>query len=385
MNDIKKKIGFVYFNSLAHIYHSAAIACEMSKNKNFEITMLVSSEINLKRLKKLMGTYYPKHRCRFQFLYPSKWYHLKTILTMSKKGLFPKISKVVKNNLKLLMAFDVLVVADFSLRHLMEKDAQKKIKYICTFHGAGDGSYGFSKKWKQFDFFLVSGKTSWNRLLAKDLVNTTNAKIVGYPKFDLAFHPKIEIKKLFDNDNLTFLYNPHFKKKINSWNDWGNKILDFFHKNKQYNLIFAPHVMLFNKVKNPIGKKYYNAMNILIDYNSEALMDMTYTINSDIYIGDVSSQIYEFLYKPRPCVFLNPHSFSWKNDPSFRMWNLGDVVNEFVDFKAIINNAVKNHGQYIKQQVDFMESMFSQSDVPASKRAAKAMVDFLEQSMGGDP
>ena len=39
---------------------------------------------------------------------------------------------------------------------------------------------------------------------------------------------------------------------------------------------------------------------------------MAYTQRADIYLGDVSSQVYEFLLNPRPCVFLNPRRFDWR-------------------------------------------------------------------------
>jgi hypothetical protein len=98
MHEIKKKIGFVYFNTIAHIYHSAAIACEMSKNGDFEVTILVSLESNLKTLEKVMSEYCPEHTCRFVLLRPSGWYRLRTMFHKNRQGLFPKVSKVVKYN-----------------------------------------------------------------------------------------------------------------------------------------------------------------------------------------------------------------------------------------------------------------------------------------------
>src|SRR3546814_2965461 len=42
-----------------------------------------------------------------------------------------------------------------------------------------------------------------------------------------------------------------------------------------------------------------------IDLGSERSIDMSYTGSADLYLGDVSSQVAEYLYRPRPCVFLN--------------------------------------------------------------------------------
>ena len=37
-------------------------------------------------------------------------------------------------------------------------------------------------------------------------------------------------------------------------------------------------------------------------------------LSADVYLGDVSSQVYEFIYKPRPCLFLNSNEIEWTND-----------------------------------------------------------------------
>ena len=74
----------------------------------------------------------------------------------------------------------------------------------------------------------------------------------------------------------------------------GLDVFDFFVENSNYNLIFAPHVVLFKRFirhKGFLPKKYYDTPNILIDTGSQASADMTYMLNSDIYLGDVSSQV----------------------------------------------------------------------------------------------
>ena len=55
---------------------------------------------------------------------------------------------------------------------------------------------------------------------------------------------------------------------------------------------------------------------------------MTYILAADIYLGDVSSQVYEFLLQPRPCIFLNGHGVTWKHDPYYVHWKLGQVVDD---------------------------------------------------------
>ena len=49
-------------------------------------------------------------------------------------------------------------------------------------------------------------------------------------------------------------------------------------------------------------------------------IDMTYTDQASVYIGDVSSQVYEFLRRPRPCIFLNFDRTAWQGDENFAHW-----------------------------------------------------------------
>src|SRR3546814_8277328 len=88
----------------------------------------------------------------------------------------------------------------------------------------------------------------------------------------------------------------------------GRDVLEFFRASPDYNLIFAPHVVLYQRGlrhgARPLGR-YRNRPNMLIDTGSLASIDMTYTLAADIYLGDVSSQVYEFMLQPRPYLFLD--------------------------------------------------------------------------------
>ena len=55
---------------------------------------------------------------------------------------------------------------------------------------------------------------------------------------------------------------------------------------------------------------------------------MTYMLAADIYLGDVSSQVYEFLLEPRPCIFLNGHNVPWQDNPYYSHWTLGQVIDD---------------------------------------------------------
>lgn len=107
------------------------------------------------------------------------------------------------------------------------------------------------------------------------------------------------------------------------------------------------------------------------------MLDMTYTSQAALYIGDVSSQIYEFLAIPRPCVFLNPNKIAWKNDPHFVYWTLGDVVENLHDLMPTIANAAKRHALYRPAQEKFFQDAFCAPLLGASQRGAEAIMHYL--------
>jgi hypothetical protein len=216
-------------------------------------------------------------------------------------------------------------------------------------------------------------------------------RIIGYAKFDILQGRTAE--KFFDNDNPTFLYNPHFDPHMSSWFDHGADILEYFYQNAdRFNLIFAPHVMLFFKKvhispeyrvtrKRPdIDPKYYDAPNIRIDVDSARLFDMSYTLSADVYIGDVSSQVYEFLYRPRACFFIDTHSAPSPGAmPEYDFWNNGPVARSAKQLLPLLPDHAEIALQYRTAQEQRMAYTADQSDPrPASERGAEAISHFVE-------
>ena len=89
----------------------------------------------------------------------------------------------------------------------------------------------------------------------------------------------------------------------------------YFAGQSRFNCIVAPHIMLHQrrihispahkvvKWRNDLPADLLKAPNIHFDFGSPNSVDMTYTLAADIYLGDVSSQIYEWIIKPRPAIF----------------------------------------------------------------------------------
>ena len=303
---------------------------------------------------------------------------------------------VYGDNLEFFRSLNILVVAE-KTSLILKSHGLRDLKIVHTRHGAGDRAIGFDKASAGFDHVLVSGRKIRDRLIHETGVDPGKISIVGYPKFDLlpargTTHP------LLDDGRPVTLYNPHVSPHLSSWYEAGRQVLDWFVEHDDHNLIFAPHVMLFERPfvvtidklrldrAGRIEERYLRAPNIHIDLGSRASTTMAYTQRADLYLGDVSSQVYEFLRKPRPCVFLNSHRFAWAGDPNFGHWRAGPVIEDVADLGAAMSRSRQEHDAVWRptQEALFDES-FDLTDEPSAERAARAVARFAGQAWPDPP
>ncbi|MBL8554250.1 MAG: hypothetical protein JNL41_08225 [Phenylobacterium sp.] len=291
---------------------------------------------------------------------------------------------VYRDNLDFFRGLDVLVVAEKTSLILRSRYGLKDLRIVHTRHGAGDRAIGFDRASAAFDHVLVSGRKIRDRLVAEAGVDPETISIVGYPKFDVA--PPSRVHPLIEDDRPVALYNPHVSPHLSSWFRTGRQVLDWFADRDDRHLIFAPHVMLFERpftlsidrlrVDRPgrLDERYLRAPNVHIDLGSRASTTMAYTRRADIYIGDASSQVYEFLVRPRPCVFLNPHGYDWEDDPNFAHWRAGPVIGDASQLGPALDAALAQHaGRYAPIQRELFDYSFDLTDEPSSIRAARAL------------
>ena len=293
---------------------------------------------------------------------------------------------VYRDNLDFFRSLDVLVVAEKTSLVLKSRYGLKKLKIIHTRHGAGDRAIGFDAASAKFDHVLVSGPKVRDRLIEEAGVAPERISVVGYPKFDLfgqASAPRSVGKRP------VVLYNPHVSPHLSSWYKLGQKVLDWFAAHPEYELIFAPHVMLFERrmvatvdrlrvdFPGSIDPSILAAPNIHIDLGSRASTTMEYLDRADIYLGDVSSQAYEFLIRPRPCVFLNAHRVAWRDDPNYAIWRAGPVIERVDDLGVALTEAQEQQGNvFAPIQRLLFDAAFDLTDQPSAERAAEAVARF---------
>jgi len=378
------RVGFLFNRYLPYqVPHAAPYAFELSRRyPDIEVIVACSTWQEMD-LVETIGALYPGHRCKFRML-TVPW-HLRIIAPIVSRWKFMPKKRVIilRHNLHFFKGLDALVSPELKCKSLREKYGLKDLIMIRTCHGAGDREEGFDDHLKAFDFSLLPGQKFVDQLNARGFLKEGRFAVAGYTKFEVIRGLKRKISRLFKNDNPIVVYNPHFNQSESSWGLMGLQVLECFFNNREFNLIFAPHVGLFKKRSGRHGafllRKYHRAPNIHIDTGSSASIDMTYTLAADIYLGDVSSQVYEFLLKPRPCIFLNAHKVAWQDNPFYFHWRLGQVV-ENIEPELIeaLKQAFTTHHQYLEiQREAFAYTFYSEPETTAAERGARVIADFL--------
>lgn len=385
------RIGFLFNHHGGHqVAHALPVALQLRRqNRDADISILVSagSEAEVRRLVDAHVDANAEPAPEIIRLRPPST--LARLANRASGSALPADGlSTLYRNLDRFRDLDALVVPEKTSLLLKSLFGLKSLKFVHTRHGAGDRAIGFDKASGKFDLVLLSGEKIRDRLAQAELLRDDGHAIVGYPKFDT---PAPTPPRLFPKNRPTVLYNPHPSPALSSWYRMGPQILDWFAKNDAYNLIFAPHVMLFKKritaSLSPFALGWnhgpdpchYDRDHMLIDTGSAASLDMTYTDAADIYLGDASSQVYEFIRRPRPCIFLNPRALNWQGNPDFAHWRAGQVVQTMEDLDAALAAVPRLSGAMRERQEDMFRYSFSLDDRPSSERAAQAIIDFLER------
>lgn len=384
-------VGFLFNHDHVHqIAHSAPIAFELSRlAPQHSVTLLASTE-EQRCVLEAMRAHFRGERCSLHTLAAEG--ALAGVVPLGDwLGPLRRVS-VLRSNEELLRSFDALVVPEKTSLSLRGRDGAGP-KLIHTRHGAGDRAVGFDAKSAEFDLVLLAGEKIRRRLDAEGALARRHA-IVGYPKFDGVDVAKPPVRPLFDNGKPTVLYNPHCSPRHSSWYRMGRAILEHFLAQSRFNLVFAPHVMMYRRrlqisledlsfvYARAIPAKFRACDHIRIDLGSPACTDMTYTRGADIYLGDVSSQVCEFLARPRPCLFANAQRVRWQGDPSYEAWKLGPVFERAEDLPDALDAALRDHALVRAAQGAYVRDTFDLTRVPSSRRAAEAIQQFLDDELG---
>lgn len=376
------RIGFLFNHDALHqISHSAPVIAALADDPRAQVTVLTSSAAQEARVRALIGV-----AAEHVTFVPLTVGRVARVLDAALRWVAPfRRIAVLRENLAAFGALDVLVVPETTSLLLRDRFGCRDLKFVWIPHGAGDRSVGFRDVMRGFDLVLLSGAKVRDRMLAQGLITPDSHAIIGYPKFDtidFAAPPT----RLFAGDRPTILYNPHFDPRLSSWYPWGERVVDAIVARGDADLVVAPHVMLFQRRihasvehrrlrrRADVPSRWTGVPGLIVDPGSTRSIDMTYTRAADIYIGDASSQIYEWIARPRPAIFLNPESVDWRSDPDFAHWRLGEVVDRIEDLPAAIDRALADPHRFDAIQAEAFAHTFDRTSQSAARRAADAIL-----------
>ena len=248
-------------------------------------------------------------------------------------------------------------------------------------HGAGDRAKGFEPRLALFDHIIVAGPKDRRRMIAQGLVASEHCSVSGAIKVAACRRMQRNSAPLFDDDRPVILYNPHFDHSLGSWPRFANALIDAVVAGDRYNLIVAPHIRMFEMASNEqrdVWRRRAVAGRVIVDLDSERLNDMSYTSAADIYLGDVSSQVYEFLTVPKPCIFIDAHGVPWKDNPDYAMWQFGPVCADMAQIINALNHAKQGHSAYVEIQRAMVADALGDRGDRAAEVAAQQFVEAVE-------
>lgn len=352
------RIAFLAIAEAQQLYHWLPAALALAARKDVEVSILCASQ----PIAELIRSYDSLRR-----------FHM-IILRRPPVGpdtLFAQPSRLATLllNYRTIQRFPTLVTTEISSVWL---------KYVPGFssrialikHGAGDREGGYGKRHALIDLTLVAGEKDRRRMIDRGLCRPETVVVGGYAKFELAAPPQ----RFFADDRPTLLYNPHFDPALSSWRTHGADILAALEALKGWNVIIAPHTKLARHIR-PITSV---APHIHVDMGSRHSIDMSYTRSASLYLGDVSSQIYEFMREPRPAIFFNLDGRDWKQDPAFSHWHMGQVIETLAALPKALEQAPALQPGFVPVQEQAMRESIDQSPVPASQRQAELLLQFAK-------
>lgn len=249
------------------------------------------------------------------------------------------------------------------------------VPFIKTAHGAGSMMARDDRRRRAAALTLVPSEREREALAARNI----SAVVTGYVK--AGFTQRTFATLPFADDRPVVLYAPHWQRHRSSWWDCGAEVVRRVADDGRWNLIFAPHQRLVEGAPDVrvVMADMAGRANVHCDLDSFAMVDGSYTAVADIYLGDTSSQVVEFMARPRPCVFINSWSADWRGDPSYAIWEGGEVVTRTDEVPGALASAGAQHARYADLQARFAAASLGSTD-GAPERAAGAIVDFLSRS-----
>ncbi|NIJ08609.1 hypothetical protein FHS31_002230 [Sphingomonas vulcanisoli] len=221
--------------------------------------------------------------------------------------------------------------------------------WIKTSHGVGSMSARDDPRRRAADLLLVPSEQERRTYLDRGF-DPARVIATGYVK--AGFRQRTPARDLFADRKPVIVYAPHWQQHRSSWWLWGREVVAMLAAQDRFNVILAPHQRLFEKDAGAaeLLLEVADLPHVHADTRSFAMVDGSYMAAADIYLGDTSSQVIEYLAQPRPCVFLNAQGVDWRATDEHDFWKCGRVVTGIGELSEALDQARDQHSGYIATQ-----------------------------------
>jgi CDP-glycerol glycerophosphotransferase (TagB/SpsB family) len=288
---------------------------------------------------------------------------------------------IIRYNKKIIRGSSVIMTGSYGVPKSLSKFGLRDRFVVFTRHGTGDRKYTFHKDLYNFDLVFIPSKKMYQQFKELGILNKLRAHLlVEYSKFDyLFYHENDPPLNIFANDLPIILYNPHYDKKLSSFYNDSERIITTILDSEKYNIILSPHPLINTWFfKDRIKKRYPKSERLHKDWSSFHKVNFDYMKIADLYLGDISSSVYEWLYFDKPIIFYNSHNIQWKNNPYHKYWELGEVVSDVQQLMDTLEKTFQGQNEYGEVRIKMKDYTFGRIDGKASYRAAYKLYNFLK-------
>ncbi len=251
-------------------------------------------------------------------------------------------------------------------------------RFVKTSHGVGSMSARDDRRRRAATLMLVPSALERATYLTRGFA-AERVRATGYVK--AGFAHRTPARDLFAQAKPVVVYAPHWQRKRSSWWDWGREVVAMLAAQDRFNVILAPHQRLVET--EPGVRAVMHAVaglpNMHVDTESFAMVDGSYMAAADLYLGDTSSQVVEYLATPRPCIFLNPQGIHWRATDDHDFWECGDVIDRIDALPIALASAEARHGVYRERQIEFAAASLGDTSGAGPVHCAATILELLDR------
>ena len=287
----------------------------------------------------------------------------------------PKIATLVRL-LPRLLAADLIVCAEQTSLWLPRALRFLRRRFVKTSHGVGSMSARDDPRRRAAYRLLVPSAQEKATYLKRGFADEA-VVVTGYVKS--GFHALATPPRPAREGRQTVVYAPHWQRDRSSWWAWGRAVMAALAGQTAFDVILAPHQRLVETAPD-IGAALAGVAgldHVHVDTGGFAMVDGSYMAAADVYLGDTSSQVVEFLARPRACVFLNPGRIDWRARDDLDFWALGEVVEDLAELLPALGRAAARHGEFVEAQRGYAARQLGETGPVVAANAARAILAAL--------